>query len=251
MIGMANYKKWSRLFLLLLPWVAGVGEARADASVPELMRKVEQVVEIRDTMHHERVAWDAQKQSMEHGLRLLQREKELLEERIAEWTDTADEQSDERVTLEQQRTKQESAFQGADRSLDAHQAFLAQARKFFPEHFEGAPGATLSERLGYIFGSANRVQRDHGRIAHTRQLMDIPDSGRRQMDVLKLGHAQAYAVSPDDRLAGHGVWTGTEWVWTWDAAWAPVIREAVRIHQGELAPRWTFLPVTMLGQEGP
>ena len=202
----------------------------AEPAPRELMRAVEQWIELRDTLHRERVEWDATRTSLEQGIELLNRERDLLETRIAEHAAEADEATDEELALEQRRSAQDNVLRNATAQLESSDA-------------------ALPDQLSAIFAVALDKQREHQSIRVDQQLLDTPNDTQRLMDVLYLGHAQAYAVSRNDQNAAHGVWDGREWTWNWDARHAPAIREAIRVQQGELAPRWTRLPVVILPEE--
>lgn len=233
---------------ILMGLMSGAHLASADeVAVPALMRTVEQWVEVQDTLHRERVAWTEQQESMKQGMRLLEREKALLEERIAEWEETADEQSADQVAMESRRNQQQQAIQRVASALDERQRDVERMRDAFPDAFDavGAEKSTVT-RLRALLGAATAIHRDQQSIRYARELMAIPEAGRRQLEILYLGHAQAYAVSADDQYAAHGVWEHGAWRWTWAPDFAPGIREAIRVQQGELAPRWLYLPLGLM-----
>ena len=216
--------------LILLLLVVTSFSARAESEPRELMRSVEQWIELTDTLHRERVEWGAARASLEQGIDLLTREKAMLEARIAEHAAEADAATDEEVALEQRRAAQDSAIREAATLLTKSDA-------------------ALPDQLSAVFTNAIDAQRDHQSIRVDEELLDTPEDTQLLMDVLYLGHAQAYAVSRNDQAAAHGVWDGHTWTWKWDPRHAPAIREAIRVQQGELAPRWTRLPVVILPAE--
>ena len=228
--------------LAALPLCAALA---AQDPVQELLSEVERLDTLRETLQRERAEWEIQKESMTHGMDLLQREKALLEQRIAAWTETADVQDEEALRLEQRRAEHARALQEAGRRLDDVHASLQSARCLFPDLFEAEGATAPADRLRTLFGAATGLQRQLQSVVFEQQLMDLPDGSRRQMDVLKLGHSQAYAVALDNTTAAHGVWSGERWEWRWDPAWAREIRHAIRVYQGEGAPRWVLLPVSM------
>ncbi len=231
-----NHSYWW-VGLTVLVAAMGAHEVRADAGARDLMRAVEQWIELKDVLHREKVEWETARASLEQGIDLLTREKELLEARIAEHTTEADAVTDEQVAMEQRRTAQEEALRGAF-------GVLASWLNTDLER-DGA----LPDKLSEVLNDAIAAQRKHEAIRLDQELLNAPDDTQLLMDVLYLGHAQAYAVSRNDETAAHGVWDGRKWMWKWDARHAPVIREAVRVQQGELAPRWIQLPVTVLSKE--
>ncbi len=221
--------------LIVISVVNCAAPAHAETDARDLMRAVEQWVELTDTRHRERVEWEATRASLEQGIDLLAREKALLEARIAEHSAEADVATDEELAIEQRRTAQNNALRDANVQLAD-----------WPDTKADTP---LPDTLSTVFNSAIAAQRDNQTIRFDQQLLDTPDATQLLMDVLYLGHAQAYAVSRHDQTAAHGVWNGAAWTWSWDPRHAPAIREAIRVQQGELTPRWTRLPVTVLFPE--
>ncbi len=229
--------------------VAGV---LAETPVTALLRDIDALRKVRETLQAERVEWETQREAMERSMALLQREKDVLESRIAEHERIVDEHTAEEVARERRRANQEQTLQQVGQWISAHAAVWDQARAAFPDRFETPPAEpTPTQQLQRFFGVAAAIQRLHNSITVEHRIMDLPAGGRRQMEALFIGRAQAYAVSPDDTLAAHGVWTGTEWKWAWNPDWAATIRTAVRVHQGALSPRWVMLPLTVPGESAP
>ncbi len=229
---------------LLTGWCAvggavlcGVAVANAEPDARALMGAIEQWVALVDTQHRERVEWETARASLEQGIDLLTREKELLTARIDEHAAAADAVTDEKLAEEQRRTDQDRALRDATAQLAA---WLGSDT----EHV-----APLTITLSEVCTDAVAALRQHQAIRLDPQLLASPDGTERLMDVLYLGHAQAYAVARNDQTAAHGVWNGAAWTWEWDPYHAPAIREAVRVQQGERAPRWTLLPITVLPAE--
>lgn len=207
--------------------------ARADVDVRQLRTAVEQWVELQDTLHREQTDWNHQRESLEHNLALLERERDQLTARIAAATAEMDEQTEAQWEEEQLRTALRQTL------ADAAQLIPAASR-------EPAP-----ERLRELLDTSVREHRAHRTLHIDRVRMTTPTGRQIQMQQLRLGHAQAYAVSPDDHYAAHGVWDGSDWQWQWNPAWATGIRTALRIVEGDIAPRWVPLPVTLLNTEVP
>lgn len=242
--------------LCLVLWTGSdVGAAEADTA--GLVRDVDRLVRLRQEIHREKVEWEAQQQTLGQRVRLLQREKEMLRQRIAETDRVMDEAGEELVELERRRERQERALANAARALDKFDDELATARAAVPNgldedlQIDRPASDRVVVRLRNALAWAEGVHRLDQEIHHHRQLMDVPEVGRLQLDLLYLGLSQAYAVSRDDRVAGHGVWNGSQWSWSWDPAWAPVVRAAVQIHEGQQAPRWLHLPIKIVGEEKP
>ncbi len=205
----------------------------AEVDAARLLQVVEHWLELQEALQRERTEWHAQRDSMQHGIELLQREQELLRSRIA----GAEADMDELAAADLAEAQLRSALQQT--LADVESRIPVQSRE------------RASEALRLELEQAIRNQNEHHAIHLERNVMTGPDQQQRQMQVLRLGHAQAYAVSPDTLHAAHGVWDGELWHWEWNAAWAENIRTAIRIAAGELAPRWVPLPVTLIDREAP
>ena len=209
------------------------GGQAAETDNRQLMAVVEQWVELQNTIHQEQTEWKQQRESLQHSLSLLDREQKLLAARIDTAAADMDEHAETQWEEEQLRT-----------SL---RRILAEAAEQIPgDSREPAP-----ERLRALFDDTVRAHREHRTLHMDRTRMTSPEGHHIQMQQLRLGTAQAYAVSPDDQFAAHGVWDGEEWLWRWNSDWATPIRTALRIAEGEIAPRWIALPVTLQEAEPP
>lgn len=222
------------------------GIASADVPVRELMRDVERLMDLQDALHRERVDWETQQAALEQELALLEMERDQLQQRIAEHRDVADVDTEAAVERERKRAAQDKALQDALALLETKAALWQNAESVFPEAFPARSGDRLTERLSRLFAATLDIQQQHRSIRIETRILTPDGEGPRQFEILHLGHAQAYAVSRNNDAAGHGVWTGTDWHWTWDRSWASAIREAIRIHQSERAPAWVNLPVTIV-----
>ena len=63
------------------------------------------------------------------------------------------------------------------------------------------------------------------------------------MDVVYLGLARGYAVSPDDAFAATGIPSQDGWLWTADPSIADAVRKLVRIQNKSLPPALVTLPM--------
>ncbi len=218
----------------------------ADDPIAGLMSDVRQWVELQDAIHRERVEWERTVAKIGQQIELLEKEKALLSTQIEEALALSDDATESRVTQEERFKAQERAFEKLETHWKEIQPLIQEARSALPSHFTDSPAGTLNDRYAAFFAMAVQVQRHGQAIHHESRLLTQPDGSRRLMDILQFGHALAYAVSPDDQSAAFGVWSGSDWEWSWNSAWAPTIRTALRIHRGESAPRWVSLPFQAL-----
>lgn len=213
------------MFLVIL-WVHPLRAEVVDTR--RLMSAVEQWVELQDTIHREQAEWKQQSESLRHHLSLLQREHDQLTARIA----AAKEEMDEQTAAEWEEQQ----------LLTSLQQSLSEAATLL----SSTPRESTTEQLGPLLDQTVRAHRDHRGIHTDRARMTTPSGQKVLMQTLQLGTTQAYAVSPDDQYAAHGVWDDSAWQWQWNPDWASSIRTALRIAAGERPPRWVPLPVKML-----
>lgn len=122
----------------------------------------------------------------------------------------------------------------ADSLKDAFAAFRSPPTE--PEH--------VPERLLRVLESISEISA-FGEGVHTVQLMLTGTDGvLRLHDVLYLGLAQAFAVSPDGRSAGRGLPAPDGWHWHWDDSWGRTIRRALRAASGNAGDGMVPLPLT-------
>lgn len=89
------------------------------------------------------------------------------------------------------------------------------------------PGSKLVRRLQKLIGTWNEIHQFQNEITVTKQVIPLEDSSEVEADVLYLGLAQAYFVTPDDQRAGIGKVDSSDWVWTEIPKLGPEIRTAL------------------------
>ncbi len=227
---------------------AGAGVAKAtDTGI--LVRDVERLIELQQSIRQEWTQWEVQREALTRRHDLLQLEKSMLEARVDEAEQAAAYEVQAMAALEERLDLRDEILQKAGQLLAETELLAPFARETVPEGLRNSlpppvPDATsILYRLQAVMNLTAAIHQLDQSITQNRQLMDSPDGGRRQFDVLYLGLSQAYAVSPDNRLAGHGFRHNGNWNWSWNPEWANPIRQAIRIHQNDLPPRWVRLPV--------
>ncbi len=214
-----------------------------------LMRDVERLIELQQAIRQEWTQWEIQREALTRRYDLLQLEKSMLEDQVDKAEQAAASEYEATAALEKRLDQRDKILQEAEQLLADTELVAALARETVPEGLRNnlpppVPATTsILPRLQAIMNLAAAIHELDQSITHQRQLMKSPDGGRRQFDVLYLGLSQAYAVSLDNRLAAHGSRRNGNWDWSWNPEWADPIRQAIRIHQNDLPPRWVRLPV--------
>ncbi len=227
---------------------AGAGFATA-ADTGILVRDVERLVELQQAIRQEWTQWEIQREALTRRHDLLQLEKSMLEARVDEAEQAAASEYQTTAALEEQLDRRDQILQEAGQLLAETELLVPLARETVPEGLRDSlpppvqDATSILSRLQAVMNLAAAIHQLDQSITQHRQLMDSPDGGRRQFDVIYFGLSQAYAVSPDNRLAGHGFRHNGNWDWSWNPEWANSIRQAIRIHRNDLPPRWVRLPV--------
>lgn len=242
-------------FLATPAWTYA-GSATEPDSVA-LVRDVERLIALRLTLRRETRQWESQREKLEQRIGLLERERDRLSERFAEIERAHHERT--RVADETQTriAASETAFAEAESRVTRVRARMTDARRLIPEGlrdamvFSHAPENGLPGQLTGLFQETLGVQRLNREVHVTHLTRIAPDGTHRRFDALLLGLSQAYVVSPDNGMAGHGIRGAHEWAWTWNAAWAGNIRRALRIAQDEASPRRIPLPAGWVDMREP
>ena len=104
---------------------------------------------------------------------------------------------------------------------------------------------TLADRLRLVFGLLTEIDQFANGVYLFRQPLTDPQQVRREMDILYLGLAVAFAVSADGTSAAAGAPAAGGWEWRWDPALAPSVRTAVAIYRKEQPASFVVLPLEL------
>jgi hypothetical protein len=109
-----------------------------------------------------------------------------------------------------------------------------------------APAERLepARRLQLLVGVLAEIDDLHAHTHVVRELLDLGHGQtRREMDVVYLGLACAYAVSTDNTFAAVGRPAESGWKWTANPSIAKTVRKLVRIQKKEEPPAIVALPL--------
>lgn len=222
---------------LLAPLPGRAAETNAVSTLEGLVR---QWVDLRGAVAAEVRARDEQERQLQSEARLLEKERAALQSErdglAAELRRTAQEQQDQA----ERESKLRAALGAFNPSLERAEADLTRWRARIPEPLAAPLAADFAKLSGTNDPSAGAVQRlqialglygqieDLQRNVHVvKQLLPEASGSRREMDVLYLGLARAFAVSSDGAQAAVGV-PGTDgWRWESRPALAHPIRAVI------------------------
>jgi len=233
------------------------------ATLTTLEGLVGQWVGLHSQIAAEQQAWTRQEQQWRQEIALLNEEERRLEENIRK-AETFDAAKESRASDQLARkTALQSALAEVDQIVERTAAEFAELIPRIPpslvsEDFSlacrelmqtGHPGSS-ARRVQLLVGALAELETLQNRSHAVRELIDPGTGGRREMDVVYLGLARGFAVSPDDTTAATGHPSQTEWQWSLAPAIANEVRQLVRIQNKEAPPTLVTLPLSVNGGEG-
>jgi len=246
----------SILCLVVAPSV-GADEKKTD--VETLQALVREWINLQGQLQEEETRWQEQKAHLEMTLTLLRKEKASLDQAIASANKKRDESRSERERLSREiaaakapPAQMDKAIQEQGRRLLAvHDALPAPLRKPLSGASTRVRAAlfgkkgdwTLPERLQLMVAFAADLDRVLGAVHLVKQVLDVGDSGAREVDVLYLGGAVGYYISPDGRESGLLTRGGKGWTRTARNELAPAVRRAIAVFRKERPAALVDLPV--------
>ncbi len=247
------------LIISLLLGVCTYCSSAQPESVDTLEGLVGEWVALRRQIESEQQAWKQKSRQLMLELDLLEKEEKQLDAQIEQARSfEADKES---RTAEQLAKKTEFANSLAkiDPIVERTIAAIKEISRRIPvslqsaqlekmiSSFEADKGRSSdpARRLQLTLSALHEIGQLQNSIHVTRELLTIEgEPQRREMDVIYLGLARAYAVSPDDRVAAIGSLSGTSWKWVVNSDIGASVRQMVSEHLEEAPPTLVTLPMT-------
>jgi hypothetical protein len=244
------------------------------APVDDLQRVLVQWVELRQEIAAEKRAWREKERWFQREIDLLRVEKAELDEVLRRFQSQALTNQGARTELIARKERMTAALEGLKPALDRAEADLREFQRLLPpalaDRLAGAfRRLPASARAAGAFSVAQRLQvvmalfselesLQHG-IHVAREVLPVsppsPPGGegrgegqkatKRELDVLYLGLARGFAVTPDDTWAAAGMPAEGGWRWHPAPAIAPEVRRALRAYNRETVGEVARLPVVL------
>lgn len=211
-------------------------------------------MELRSALTEERLQWQERQEQWDIEIQLLEQEKRQLQEQLHGLQD----KGSTAKALEQETTQQKEALESI---LQALEPFIQQAQTDLVTWQTTIPASlnpqltqeltqvhaeeTSAKRLQQIIGLYSEIENLQANLHQGHELLDTASGQRRQVDVLYLGLARGFAVSPDNQWAAVGQPNLQGWTWTPRPALAPAIRQALDILQQQQTATWIDLPLSV------
>jgi hypothetical protein len=247
----------------------GPGDGASPANVrprTDVLRSlVRQLIDLQSEQVKEDAAWTEQKSHLEALVFLHEKEVAGLKKREAEVRKAAEDARAERKKVERRITAMEALLSRMRASIRDEASILLDVYGKLPPLLRtpiaGSAArlrdvanrdakAAVPERLRVVTAFAASL---HSvlRSAHAGKRVVERAGGRREMDVLFLGGAQGYYVSPDGKRAGLLVRKGDGWDEIERDEIAGEVREAIAIVKKERPARMIRLPLPRGGEVAP
>ncbi|MBL6766019.1 MAG: DUF3450 family protein [Verrucomicrobiae bacterium] len=212
-------------------------------------------IQTRETINRTLRDWSDQRQSLELTSELLETELTTLDNRIAAIQAESAKDRKRRDELERKLKERNGLIEyTAGRLANMEARLVAMSGRFpivlqekvrpltrkFPS--PDAPSQIpVSQRLQNLLTVFNEIEKFNAQFTVTPEMHSL-NGAQVRVQVLYLGLAQAYYVSPTGRFAGVGRPGPDGWIWTANNAIGDRVKQAIEVSRDETAPTLVNLP---------
>ena len=252
----------NKLLLITLCLCASLTHAQNSNDLPALEGLVRQWVELRTQIATENRAWQEQERQWQTEIALLEKEHDALKQEIATASHQQQSHDQEQLALTARQEHLDAVLEKILPTLDQAEAALrswqanipppllgplAESFQRLPETHEASLQISTPRRLQLVVALYAQIE-ELGHSAHVvKQVLDDGQGGRREMDVLYLGLARAFAVTPDGSTAAIGTPTADGWSWQARPEIAEQVRSIVAVQRRERPASLIPLPMFAVG----
>jgi hypothetical protein len=231
-------------------------EPASDPDLPALESRVAVWVDLRTEIADAQRAWKETRPQLDRERALLQAERDQRRQASDQAAQLEADAAAVQAEQEQRRDLLRAAIDDLDPGLSrAERALRDWPRRLPPglrepllpafaeiaasDRAPESPGA----RLQRVLGLYTEIERLQGEIHCVTEVVEVPGSGAREIDVLYLGLARGYAATPDGSWAGIAQPGPAGWYWDSRPGLAPAIVEAIAVARRGRSVRLVSLPV--------
>jgi hypothetical protein len=252
---------WNRLILCLGLLGALVPARAADNPLADVRTTLEKWVETRQMISRTRAAWQADKETLEQTIQLLQRELAAVEEQAGKLSTNNAAAQKEWTEAEALKKTSTGAL---DRAKEFATGFEAQLKALAPrlpvplqedKNFKGfmnrlpadpvTTKASAPERAQALVGLLNELDKFNTAVAVFSEKRKNPQGEEVAVETIYVGLGAAYFVNDSGDFAGSGTPGANGWEWTTQPELAPAVREVLHIYRNERAARFVPLPAAI------
>lgn len=245
----------------------GLGMAHSAAAqrqdaLGELDALVERWMALRTTMAEEKRDWEARREQWAEEIALLEREAATLKEEIDAGHTFASSVETKRAAVLARKERMEAERRKLRAVLDRAETDLRRWRERIPPAlmasvtgFDALPATQteagkrpLTKRAQTVAALYTQIETLQNRFHAARETLDVAGT-RRQVDVLYIGLARAFAVSPANDWAAVGVPADAGWTWTLSVEDAQSVRRAIDVLSRRETAQLVTLPMRVLREK--
>ncbi|MBN2452323.1 MAG: DUF3450 family protein [Lentisphaeria bacterium] len=249
----------------VLALTAGTGRGAEAEDLRRLQQLVGEEIALRRAAHEARAEWAGQKPALDAHIALLGRQAEEMRAACEQARARAAEAGERRRAAETELRQRQAARDALAVPVAVAEDRLRALLPILPqplldrlrENVEaltrptaGPTGEEVPERLRLVFGLLTEIEQFAAGVHLCRLRLDDPGGRTREMDVLYLGLANAYAVATEGDEAAFGVPGASGWQWRWDPSLAESVRAAVAVFRKERPAAFLRLPLERAGVPG-
>ncbi len=224
---------------------------------------VDRWLTLRLTIAEEQRAWDAHRAQWQAEIALLEREAETLEHALDEENTFAEAFETRRLATATRRSRLASELQDFQVLLHRAETDLRLWRTRLPPALTGStddgfnalpmtPQAAerllLTRRAQIVIACYTQIETIQNGIHAVSETLAL-EGVSRHVDVLYVGLARAFAVSPANDWAAVGTPTDTGWVWSPSAEDAGAVRRAIDVLNRRTTAQLVALPLHVVTEE--
>ncbi|AKJ64801.1 DUF3450 family protein [Kiritimatiella glycovorans] len=248
--------------MILLPWLARADGG--DGSLNQLDALVGRWMALRTTIAEEKRDWDARREQWEEEIALLEQESKTLKEEIDDGETFASTVERKRAAALARKEHMDAELLKLRAVLDRAEADLRRWRTRIPSGlmasvtgFDALPSTQteaerlpLTKRAQTVAALYTQIETLQNQFHATRETLDV-EGERRRVDVLYVGLARAFAVSPGNDWAAVGVPADAGWTWTPSTGDGQSVRRAIDTLNRQETAQLVVLPMQVAEEVEP
>ena len=243
-----------------LPLWAGVAE---EPSLKELDALVGRWIGLRTTISEEQREWDARKNQWGAEIKLLEQESGALDNEMEKFSGAASAEEQERAKLlarkeamSSELEKLKEVLDGAEQDMKGWETRLPESLrqpldslfKALPETQADAEKFEITKRVQTLVSLYTQIENLQHGFHTTREMLEVGNGQRRQVDVIYIGLARAFAVSLDNDWSAVGTPASKGWNWQAHPEHAESVRSAIDVFKRQKAAEIILLPMQLTGE---
>jgi hypothetical protein len=218
-------------------------------------------IALRGTLAEEQRVWNNRKAAWQEEIALLEQEAEVLGQELETTREVLSTSEEQRADAQARRQEVEQQLNEADAVLNRGLTEVRQLAAMIPPPLRSRLPADLQSLLQPGSADLPRAQRAQRLVAFLSTLESMQnayhgvqqtletDAGRRQVEVLYIGLARGFAVSPGNDWAAMGTPAPEGWTWTEEGVNPREVRQLIEVYHRRETAALATLPLAVEGGE--